>query len=221
MRRFLFLALFAASAAHAGPSVDRDIVENLPAEVLSQAAPLDAQIDQLEAAIEAKAARHDRENGNARALKFEVKAAKAQVKADKAALKAARKRDDSAVASAAREAMEASEAALEVLETRQGISDALVDLLDAQIELLETQLDVKIAERQVIYAVGADTTIEGGFDDSKFRKARAKAELKFQKARADVSQAETRFTRAGGEELPDRMTITGTQAPAMGGTPAE
>ncbi|MFT6820176.1 MAG: multidrug efflux pump subunit AcrA (membrane-fusion protein), partial [Myxococcota bacterium] len=54
-----------------------------------------------------------------------------------------------------------------------------------------------------------------------FRKARAKAELKFQKARADVSQAEIRFTRAGGETIPERLTITGTQAPVMGGTPAE
>ncbi len=221
MRRFLFLAFFAASAANAGPTVDRDIVENLPAEVLAQASPLDAQIDQLEAAIEAKSAIHEREGSNARALKFEVKAAKAQVKADKAALKAARKRDDASVTSAAREATEASEAALEEIELRLDISDALADLLEAQLDLLETQLDVKIAERQVIYAVGADSTIEGGFDDSKYRKVRAKAELKFQKARADVSQAETRFTRAGGETIPDRMTISDTPAPPMGGAPAE
>jgi septal ring factor EnvC (AmiA/AmiB activator) len=104
MRRFLFIALFAAATAQAGPSVDRDVVENLPAEVLTQAAPLDAQIDQLQSAIEAKSTALDREEGNSQALKFEVKAAKAQVKADKAALKAARKRDDSSVSSVAREA---------------------------------------------------------------------------------------------------------------------
>lgn len=219
MRTLALLVLLTSGCAHAGPSVSRSIVESLPAGVQSQAAPLRAQITQLEAAIEAKDMGEDREEGNVKALKFEVKAAKAQVKADKAALKAARKRDDSSAVAVARAAMEASKATYDELERRYAVSGALAELLDVQGDLLEEQLELKEAELQIVYAVGANSSMSEGYDDSKYRKARAKAERSFQKARADVSQAETRFLSAGGETVPDRMTISdATTAPAMGGS---
>ena len=206
MRKFVFIALLAFGTAHAGPSVSRRLVEALPQDVFAQTAPLEAQIEQIETAIATKESRLDRERGNERALKLEVKAAKAQVKADKAARKAARKRDDSQAVSAAGDAIQASESELALLERRYAISGELVDLLDAQIDQLETQRDLKEAELQVVYALAVDAHIEPT-DDAKYRQARAKAELKFQKARADVSQAEAAFARAGGEEVPDAMIL--------------
>ena len=206
MRQFIFIALLSIGCAHAGPSVSRRLVEALPQDVFAQTAPIEAQIEQLRAAIETKETRLSREEGNERALKLEVKAAKAQVKADKAARKAARKRDDSTAVSAATEAMRASEAQLAELERRYDVSGELVDLLDAQLDQLERQLALKEAELQVVYALAVDAHIEPT-DDAKYRQARAKAELKFQKARADVSDAEADFARAGGEDVPDPMII--------------
>ena len=89
-------------------------------------------------------------------------------------------------------------------------------LVEAQLDQIDTQRDLKDAELQVVYAQAVDAHIEA-YDDSRFRAARAKAELKFQRARADVGQAEARYAAHGGTDVPDPMIIVDSPAaPDMG-----
>lgn len=203
--------------AQAAPSVSRGLVESLPTEVFSQTETIEAEVEQLDSAYDVKREELDRAKGNKKALKLEIKAAKAQVKADKAERKAARKRGDDAAASAARDAIAASEARVAELEAQYDATTALVGLLDAQADQIKRQMQLKEAILQVVLAQAVNEHVEP-LDDSKFRGARAKAELKFQQARADVEVARSRYSSSGGTVMPDPMIIPeDASTPEMGG----
>lgn len=98
---------------------------------------------------------------------------------------------------------------------------ALIDLLKAQLDPLEAQSDLKEAEAQLVLAQAVDEHVEA-YSDAKMRAARAKAEIKFQRARRDVGQAEGPYAAAGGEDVPNDMLVEDQEfVPEMGPTEIE
>jgi phage shock protein A len=214
MRPWLTLvaALALATAAEAGPSVSRRLVEALPAEVHTASESSEADVATLDAAIVEKAGAAERARGDVRALKLEIKAIKARIKADKAERKAAKKAGDDARASTARDRATAGEGELAAMEARLTSLSALISLLDAQHAQLEAQRDLREADLQLRYAQAVNEHVEP-LDDAAFRAGRAKADLAYQKARANTNVAEARYSTSGGTEIPASLLLPELASP--------
>ncbi len=212
----MLAALLASTVAVAGPSVPKNQVKALPAEVQAQFDPALEELTELQKKLVNAQMQADLAKSGIKADKMDEKATAAQIKADKAALKAAKEAGDKSAKQAAKAAIEASKAEKEEAQADTDSAAARHDLAKAEVKLIQAEIGLKEAtvEAQRAQAV-FDHEME--IDINMYKTAQSKAEIDFQEARAAVELARAKVSMKGG----DPADVQGSDTPAPEGDAAE